>query len=72
MTQLSARHIVRGGRNPITRECANDDGFGHANRPLVRQIIREMKEDAEDDPRFDYRPGQQDNLEAWQIRSKFR
>lgn len=71
MAELTAGIIIRGGRPAIKRECATDEGYGHANRPLVRQIVAEMREAAEYDPRFDYRDTGQDNLEPWQKRRKF-
>ena len=66
MSSLKASMIARGGRHPITKECANDEGYGHANRPLVRKIIQEHREAMEYDPRFDFRETGQDNIEQWQ------
>lgn len=71
MASLFENHIVRGGRRPLTKECATDEGYGHANRPLIRQIVAEQEKSKDYDPRYDFREGREERLEPWQLRRNF-
>lgn len=71
MSTLSKNLICRGGRRPLTKECATDPDYGHANRPLVRTLVAEQAEDSDYDARYDFRDGREDRLEKWELRRNF-
>ena len=81
---LTGNMIARGGRPAFKKQCATDEGYGHANRELVRKVIEEARNDIDYDPRFDYRSDQEliaagnlweleqrRKMDAWRNRNKF-